>query len=217
MTPRRILALSCATAALALSACGPESSGSSGSPDESPEDGNTVEPGTTVTQDAATYRVPEGFEEDDQGNVTHLIGSTEPEVWVEHEAEGAIVQWYVLPPEIAAGAEQEQIRGVIEAGLGNLEGSSSEELVAFRETEGLGCVADAELVGEPETLEVGEGYALRYEYTCTSMFGPQHSIAITAYGWDTRKHSLTVSASTDYWGEHEVELQASADSFRVTN
>lgn len=170
---------------------------------------------TAVTYDHASYAVPAGWKEDDQSNVTHVVGNSSPETWIEHQdGEKAIIQWWDLAPE-SASATKDQVRRAIDAGLQAMKGIDSARLTSMRDTAGLGCVADGALVGEPKTLEVGDGYALRYEYTCTSMSGPAHAIAITAYGWDSRKHNVTVAATESYWKAHAEELEAAADSFRV--
>lgn len=170
----------------------------------------------TVQRPQASFRVPTTWEEDDQDGVTHVIGGVVPDQWVQFRArQDALVQWYVTPPASSA-VTQEQIRGAVDAGLEAMRGITSDELTFMRNTAGLGCRSGAAMVGEPASVLVGEGYGLRFEYTCTSASGPAHSIALAAYGWDGRKHNLTVSAVETYWDRHAAQFEALADSFRVT-
>ncbi|MEU4360759.1 hypothetical protein [Promicromonospora sp. NPDC023987] len=170
-----------------------------------------------MSRPPAEYGVPAGWEEDSQDNVTHVIDGETPDQWVEHQSgREAIVQWSVMSPPPSEPTE-DQVRGAIDAGLDGMRSASPQDIGYLREATGMGCVGDATVVDPPRTEEVGEGYALRYAYTCASPSGPARSITITAYGWDGRKHSWTVSTTEDYWAEHATELEAAADSFRITD
>jgi hypothetical protein len=170
-----------------------------------------------VSRPPADYGVPADWEENPQDNVTHIIDGEVPEQYVvHHSGREALVQWSVMSPPQAEPAE-DRVRAAIDAGLDDMKSATPQDIGWMREATGLGCVGDATVVDPPRTEEVGEGYSLRYAYTCVSPFGPvARSIAITAYGWDGRKHSWTVSATQDYWEKHARELEASADSFRIT-
>lgn len=180
--------------------------------------GGSSEPELTqVSRPPAEYSVPAGWDEDDQDNVTHVIDGETPEQWVEHQSGGeAIVQWSVMSTPQSEPTE-ERVREAIDAGLEGMKSATPQQIGYLREAAGLGCVGDATVVDPPRTEEVGAGYALRYGYTCPSPSGPSRSIVITAYGWDGRKHSWTVSTTEGFWDEHATELEASADSFRITD
>lgn len=205
-TSVRIRALAGVAAALLLTGCASTASGDSPDPEL-----------TQVSHSSVEYGVPVGWEEDNQDNVTHVIDGETPEEWVEHQSgREAIVQWSAMGPP-GSDPAKDQVRAAIDAGLDGTKSATPQEIGYLREATGMGCVGDATVVDPPRTEEVGEGYALRYGYTCSSPSGPARSIAITAYGWDGRKHSWTVSTTQDYWEEHSTELEASADSFRITD
>lgn len=180
--------------------------------------GSSSESGfTKVSRPPAAYSVPAGWEEKPQDNVTHIIGGESPEQYVVHHfGHEALVQSSVMSPP-QSEPTQDRVREAIDAGLDGMKSMTPQEIGYLREAVGLGCLGDATVVDPPRTEEVGEGYALRYGYTCLSAYGPARSIAITAYGWDGRKHSWTVSTTQDYWEEHALELEVSAASFRITD
>lgn len=208
-------ALAGVAVALLLTGCASTASEASSDPEASGA-GSAAEL-TQVSRPPAEYGVPVGWEEDNQDNVTHIVDGQSPEQWVEHQSgREAIVQWSVMGPPQSEPSE-EQVRAAIDAGLDGMRSATPQEIGYLREATGMGCVGDATVTDPPRTEEVGEGYALRYAYTCPSPSGSARSISITAYGWDGRKHSWTVSTTEDYWEEHAAELEAAADSFRVTD
>jgi hypothetical protein len=163
----------------------------------------------------AGFGTPDDWTGGDDG-ANHIVGSAPVEdyaIYQNKDFSAGIEYESFAPPAQVPG--RDVIKNAIDQGLRAQKAASDEQVLGMRETAGHGCVAGGPFayVEQPSTKETARSYSLRYGYTCTSQHGPIQGYSITAYDWQARKHSVTVTALTSYWKAHEEQLKAVIDSW----
>ncbi|GEM_PF-2394343 len=113
-------------------------------------------------------------------------------------------QWSDNPTPVDKSRRIEAMKQGVEA----QKNASERETLSMRASTAHGCASNFSYTSRPELVEHGDIVGMKYGYTCTSYYGNvqgEYFVWYDAYG---SKHSLTVDALTDYWRQHQVDLQA---------